>query len=79
MRIITTTPALRLLLTRPALLGLRPKLKLRLSLASFFVTIGEAFQLAYVAPYGSIGRRGDLSGANRDGQGSSMRSPEHRY
>ena len=66
MRIITTTPGLPPQLSRPRFLGLKwPKLKLRLSLASFFVTIGEAFQLAYVAPYAK-GRRVEQSAAKRD-------------
>ena len=67
MRIITTIPGLPPQLSRPGFLGLKwPKLKLRLSLASFFVTIGEAFQLAYVAPFEEKGRRVDRSAANSD-------------
>ena len=67
MRIITTTVALQPELSRSNFLGLKwPKLKLRLSLASFFVTIGEAFQLAYVAPFEARGRRVDQPGINGD-------------
>jgi len=62
MRIITTaTPELRPPLNRLGFLGLkRPKLNLRRSLAAFFVTVGEAFQLAYVAPYEARGRQSDV-------------------
>jgi len=68
MQITTTTnPWLRPRLPRLNILGLRrPKLKLRLSLAAFFVTIGEAFQLAYVAPFETGGRRDGRSGADGD-------------
>jgi len=67
MRITTTTPELRPQLSRLGFLRLkRPKLKLRLSLVSFFVTVGEAFQLAYVAPYEARGRRVGQSGVNGD-------------
>ena len=67
MQITTITPALRPQLGRLSFLGLkRPKLKLRLSLASFFVSIGEAFQLAYVAPYEKRGRRSDHPGPDGD-------------
>lgn len=67
MRIITTIPALRPRLSRLEFLRLKPpKLKLRLSLASFFVAIGEAFQLAYVAPFEPRSRRGNQSTDNPD-------------
>jgi hypothetical protein len=67
MHITTTKLGLRPQLARldiPALK--RPKLKLRVSLAAFFVTIGEAFQLAYVAPFETGDRRDGRSGADGD-------------
>jgi hypothetical protein len=67
MQIITTIPALRPKLTRLDFLRVkRPKLRLSRSLASFFVTIGEAFQLAYVAPYDPGHRQAEKSAAKPD-------------
>ena len=55
---ITTIPALSAPVTRPRLFGLKlPKLGLGAFLADAFVTIAEAFQLGYVAPYQERGRR----------------------
>jgi hypothetical protein len=55
---IVTTPALSAPLPRPRLFRLRlPRFGFLAALGSAFVTIGEAFQLAYVAPYGERGRR----------------------
>jgi hypothetical protein len=51
---ITTIPALSSPVTRARFFGLKlPKLGLGVFLADALVTIAEAFQLAYVAPYDS--------------------------
>lgn len=68
MRFITTPLALRPQLIRPAFLGLK-RPKFRLSFASLFVTIGEAFQLAYVSPYEPRRSRTERPCANRDNWG----------
>ena len=54
---ITTIPALSAPLPRPPLFRFRlPRFGFLAELGSAFVTIGEAFQLAYVAPYAERGR-----------------------
>ena len=52
--IITSAP---LPLGKPKLLGIRfPKLRLPTSIPAIFIGVGEAFQLAYVAPFAGNSR-----------------------